>query len=134
MDIQAARQVIEMLAQGIHPVTGERMPQDSPYNAPQVIRALFTVSMALQAPPPAPVPVVHKVSRKPAEAPANAGKPWSPADDAAVVLSFDSGEPLKELATRLGRTQFSVEQRLVKMPPAPGGARYRVSEEIRYLC
>ena len=47
MELQAARQIIDTLAQGIHPVTGEVMPEDSPYNAPPVIRALFAVSQAL---------------------------------------------------------------------------------------
>ena len=48
MELQAAHQIIDTLAQGIHPVTGEAMPEDSPYNAPRVIRALFAVSQALQ--------------------------------------------------------------------------------------
>ena len=39
MELQIARQIIDTLAQGIHPVTGEAMPDDSPYNAPPVIRA-----------------------------------------------------------------------------------------------
>ena len=39
MELQIARQIIDTLAQGIHPVTGEAMPEDSPYNAPPVIRA-----------------------------------------------------------------------------------------------
>ena len=48
MELQAAHQIIDTLAQGIHPVTGEAMPEDSPYNAPPVIRALFAVSQALR--------------------------------------------------------------------------------------
>ena len=51
MELQAAHQIIDTLAQGIHPITGEAMPEDSPYNAPSVIRALFTVSQALQGKP-----------------------------------------------------------------------------------
>ena len=38
MDLQIARQIIDALAQGIHPLTGEAMPEDSPYNAPPIIR------------------------------------------------------------------------------------------------
>ena len=49
MDLQIARQIIDTLAQGIHPITGEAMPDDSPYNAPPVIRALHTVSRALES-------------------------------------------------------------------------------------
>jgi hypothetical protein len=49
MELAVARQIIDTLAQGIHPVTGEIMLEDSPYNAPPVIRALFAVSQALQS-------------------------------------------------------------------------------------
>ena len=38
MELQIAREIINVLAQGIHPVTGEAMPADSPYNEPPVIQ------------------------------------------------------------------------------------------------
>ena len=47
MEIQTARQIIDTLMQGVHPITGECMPPESPYNEPQVIRALIVVSRAL---------------------------------------------------------------------------------------
>lgn len=53
MELSIARQIIDTLAQGIHPVTGEPMPDDSPYNAPPIIRALHSVSRALDGPLPA---------------------------------------------------------------------------------
>ena len=120
MELQIARQIIDTLAQGIHPITGEAMPDDSPYNAPPVIRALHAVSRALEgmsAPPEAPARV----------RPPNAGKAWSPQEDQALETAFDAGIPLKQVAQELGRTPFAVEQRLVKMgkvaAPA-GGGRY----------
>src|SRR5215213_146990 len=93
MELQDARQIIDTLAQGIHPVTGEAMPEDSPYNAPAVIRALFAVSQALDgnAPPP-PKPI-----RVRAAPPVNAGKPWAEEDDALLVTGFDKGDDLKTL-------------------------------------
>ena len=50
MELQAAHQIIA-LAQGVHPITVEAMPEDSPYNAPPVIRALFAEVDAGQASP-----------------------------------------------------------------------------------
>ncbi|MBI5279297.1 MAG: hypothetical protein HY854_22890 [Burkholderiales bacterium] len=127
MELQSARQIIDTLAQGIHPVTGEAMPEDSPYNAPPVIRALHAVSRALDgAAAPneeAPKPSVRS---RPA-APANAGKPWAEEDDAVLLAGFDSGSDLKQLADSLGRTRFGIEQRLIKLgkvPPYPGGGRF----------
>lgn len=127
MELQIARQIIDTLAQGIHPVTGEAMPEDSPYNAPPVIRALHAVSRALEGMAAAPQaqetpPPSSRSRRVP-----NAGKPWSAQDDAALETAFDAGVPLKQAAQELGRTQFALEQRLMKLgkvaPPA-GGGRY----------
>jgi hypothetical protein len=113
MELQAARQIIDTLAQGVHPVTGEAMPEDSPYNAPPVIRALIAVSQALVQPPP-------KARR---EAPANAGKAWLAEEDQKLEAAFASGADLKALAADMGRSAFSLESRLVKLgkiAPRPG--------------
>jgi hypothetical protein len=122
MELQIARQIIDTLAQGIHPVTGQAMPEDSPYNAPPVIRALHAVSRALEASPTAAAPAEAARPRPP-----NAGKPWSAQEDAALEIAFDAGIALKQVAQELGRTAFAVEQRLVKLgkiaAPA-GGGRY----------
>ena len=125
MELQIARQIIDTLAQGLHPVTGEAMPEDSPYNAPPVIRALHVVARALDAPAAAPKP--ERPSRA---APVNAGKPWGPEDDAALEAAFDAGNDVKQIAEALGRTRFGIEQRLIKLGKvaAPsGGGRYGVN-------
>ena len=122
MELQIARQILDTLAQGIHPVTGEAMPEDSPYNAPPVIRALHTVAQVLDRVAAGPAPAPAKTTRA---APANAGKAWSAEDDAALESGFDAGADLKQLAETLARTRFGVEQRLIKLgkmaAPAGGG-------------
>jgi hypothetical protein len=116
MELQAARQIIDTLAQGIHPVTGEVMPEDSPYNAPPVIRALFAVSQALDGgSPTAPKP------RR--ELPPNAGKAWLAQEDGKLETAFAAGIDVKQIAEELGRTTWAIEARLVKLgklPPKPG--------------
>jgi hypothetical protein len=109
MELQTAHQIIDTLAQGIHPVTGEAMPEDSPYNAPPVIRALFAVSQALQGQQP----------RQPRQRPPNAGKAWREEEDAKLASAFDGGTELKQLAADLGRTRFAVETRLIKLGKLP---------------
>lgn len=111
MELQSARQIIDTLAQGIHPVTGEVMPDSSPYNAPPVIRALFAVSQALEEAKPAR-------ARKPQ--PPNAGKPWTAEDDARLQQCFAQGLGLAQLAQELGRTRWAVESRLVKLGQLAG--------------
>lgn len=117
MELQAARQIIDTLSQGIHPVTGEVMPDDSPYNAPPVIRALFTVSQALALGP---------AGRPPRELPPNAGKAWEPAEDARLDAAFAQGVEVKQLAQELGRTPWAVESRLVKLGKLPARPGMRV--------
>src|SRR6478752_273001 len=117
MELQIARQIIDTLAQGIHPVTGEAMPEDSPYNAPPVIRALHVAARALDTAP--------EVPRSRPAPPTNAGKPWAGEDDAELLAGFDRGLDLRALAEALGRTRFGIEQRLIKLgkieAPAGGG-------------
>jgi hypothetical protein len=110
MELQTARGIIETLAQGIHPVTGEVMDEDSPYNAPPVIRALFAVSQALQPAAEAPRP-----RRLRADLPANTGKPWAAEDDEQLRSGFAAGTSTRDLAAALGRTRWGVESRLVKL-------------------
>ena len=110
MELQTAREIIDTLAQGIHPVTGEVMGEDSPYNAPPVIRALFAVSQALQPAAEAPRP-----RRLRADLPANTGKPWAAEDDEQLRTGFSAGTPTRELASALGRTRWGIESRLVKL-------------------
>lgn len=111
MNLESARQIIDTLAQGIHPVTGECMPEDSPYNAPPIIRALFAVSQALD---------LHEEPRK-AAPPSYSGKPWDDEQDSRLIDGFDRGDELKTLAASLGRTRFAIEQRLVKLGKLSGG-------------
>ena len=106
MELQTARDIVDTLARGIHPVSGQAMPPDSPYIAPTVVSALRTVSQALQAgAPPAR-------SRR-ADLPANTGKPWGNGDDEQLRLGFEAGTPTRDLAAALGRTPRAVEARLV---------------------
>lgn len=111
MELQTARAILDTLAQGIHPVTGEVMPEDSPYNAPPVIRALFAVSQALEGAPAAPA----ARKRERGELPPNTGKPWSAEDDESLRTGFAAGVPTKDLAAALGRTRWAIESRLVKL-------------------
>jgi hypothetical protein len=127
MELQIARQIIDVLAQGIHPITGEAMPEDSPYNAPPVIRALHAVSRALEGVGTRPSAPAEEPSPARRAQPPNAGKAWHPQEDAALETAFDAGIPIKQVAQELGRTAYAVEQRLIKLgkiaPPA-GGGRY----------
>jgi len=106
MELQTAREIIGTLARGVHPVTGEVLPQDSPCHAPRVVAALLAVQQALDA---------AKPRRARTDLPANTGKPWSADDDEQLRLGFYAGTPTRALAAALGRTRWAIESRLVKL-------------------
>jgi hypothetical protein len=118
MELNVARQIIDSLAKGINPITGAAFPEDSPYNAPPIIRALWAVSKALDERWPQQAPTSPPTSPRKwrGEAPpANAGKAWTDEWDDELRRRFHEGEDLAAIADAMGRTRFGVEQRLIKL-------------------
>ena len=81
------------------------MPDDSPYNAPPVIRALVAISQAL----------LVKPQRAPRELPPNAGKAWTQEEDKSLAQAFDGDATTTAMMQVLGRSRASVEARLIKL-------------------
>jgi hypothetical protein len=107
MDLADACEVIELLANGIDPNSGEVYPESSPYQHPRIVRALYTILLELQQ---------RSLGAENArDAPAKAGKPWSPAEDAQLAEEFDAGEKIAELARRHERTYGAIRTRLVRL-------------------
>lgn len=66
------------------------------------------------------------------------GPRWTPAEDAQAVADYQTGRPIADIATRLGRSEFAVGGRLVKLrdqgkivmnrrPPADHSDPYAIS-------
>lgn len=102
-----ALRIIEALANGADPITGELLPDSSPYNHPKVVRALFQALKALER--------LNEGERRQRTLPPNAGKPWTEEEDRLLSEEFDGGTPLKDLALKHGRTEGSIAARLVKL-------------------
>ena len=117
MESATALKIIQQLANGIDPHSGEVFRADSPYQHPDTVRALFTAVHALEA-QSAPRPRAAGVEN----APQNAGKPWSSDEDAALAGAFDAGKQIPDLAAQHQRSRFAIEARLAKLgkiePPA----------------
>jgi len=103
-----AKQIIEVLAGGVDPATGEVLPDDSPLSNPHVIRALFIAAKALE-------PTPAKPARPAAATPGNAGKSWTEEEDQRLVAGFDGGTPVAALARAHERTTGAISSRLVKL-------------------
>jgi hypothetical protein len=102
-----AKQIIEVLAGGVDPATGEVLANDSPLNDPHVIRALFIAAKALEM-------MSGKATRS-AATPGNAGKSWSDEEDQRLVAGFDAGTPVAALARTHERSAGAITSRLIKL-------------------
>jgi hypothetical protein len=110
MERDNAAKILQILADGVDPATGEPFPASSPYQRADVVRALF---VALQALGSAPRTKAGAPQDKPGLA--NAGRPWSQEEDARLGRDFDSGKSIEMLAEEHKRSRFAVETRLVKL-------------------
>lgn len=115
MTPEQASTILEQLALGTDPRTGESLREGDACTAPEVIRALFIARSALQgAPatePPRPArraPVMRNGVLLP-----NAGKKWSAADADTLLRQFEAGTPIGQIAVQLGRTDGGIVARLV---------------------
>lgn len=104
MEISKAREIIKVLADGVDPTTGEVLPTESVYNAPEVIRALFTV---LEATAPK-----HSSQSDPHR---NAGKPWTDVEDEKLRDEFASKIKISDIAKEHGRTYAAIDSRLAHL-------------------
>lgn len=99
--------LIEALAKGIDPITGEVLPNESPYNNPNIIRALFQAVKALE--------YLEKQEQRERSLPSQAGKPWSDEEDQELLAEFDAGNKLVAIASHHGRTEGAISSRLAKL-------------------
>ena len=111
MEAKKAAEILQQLADGLDPATGEPLAKDSPFNQPDAIRALFTAVRALEGP------------SKP-DGPTKAGGRWTDDEDRQLTEAFDAGSSIEELAQKHERTRGAIRSRLVKLGKIdpPGGS------------
>jgi hypothetical protein len=107
MDAPEALGIIAALANGVHPLTGEVFPAGSPYQHPDVVRALLAATSALEA--------RSRQLERQRELPGNVGKAWSADEDARLLAAFDGGEAPADIARAHARTRGGIEARLEKL-------------------
>ncbi len=97
MNIDTAKEVISILANGIDPITGEVFPDDSPLNNPNIIRALFSII---------------EENGKENLTPKNAGSPWTNKLKEDLATLYKQGKSVKELSQYFGRTYGAIRSEL----------------------
>jgi hypothetical protein len=107
MTPEAAKNIVEQLAHGIDPETGELLNAPGVLSSPQVIRALFVAARALQS--------IQAEDATPEKERQSAGKPWTPGEDMALAAALDAGKSVQEIAQLHGRSPGGIAARMVKL-------------------
>ena len=102
MEIKRAAELLRGLADGRDPITGARLPDESVYNHPEIIRALHCVLQELQ-------------TRQTVAQAVNAGRSWRPDEEQQLLEEYDAGLPVEQIARRHGRTAGAIEARLSEL-------------------
>lgn len=107
MQEQRARKILQALVQGADPATGEELAAGTVLQNADVLRALLAGIAALEQ-------VAARAQRR-AQLPDNVGRPWAPEEERTLVVAFQSGEPLADIATKHRRTLRAIEARLERL-------------------
>jgi len=107
MDLVSARQILESLADGLDPASGEALGSGSPTQSPDVIDALRVALGALDE--------QTRRRDRATQLPAKAGQPWTREEDRALAEAFDAGHSVAVIAERFQRTEGSIAARLVRI-------------------
>jgi hypothetical protein len=107
MNIEETIAILEALAQGINPVTGNQLATASPFDEPLVIRALNTAAQRLRH--------SSSLSEQPKASPPKVGSGWSADEDQALVRQFRANLPIKSIAENHQRTRGAIQSRLARL-------------------
>ncbi|HHH43905.1 MAG TPA: hypothetical protein ENK49_07195 [Gammaproteobacteria bacterium] len=108
MELDQALKIVALLADGIDPHTGEVFPDDSPYQQPQTIRALYTLIRAVEG-------KATSTTNDTKPQPRKAGASWTPEEDQQLTDAFKRDEPVAQIAQLHERSQRAIEARLVRL-------------------
>jgi hypothetical protein len=119
MDQEKALGILQNLSNGNDPFTGKSFPADSPYQHPDVVRALFQAVRAMEG----AVAAQKRQAARPAGG--NSGKPWAKDEDERLLDAFDRGQSIDDLARTHERSRLAIEARLARFGrvPMPAGVR-----------
>ena len=125
MEKEQTLRILNALANGVHPATGEKFAADGPYQHPDTVRVLFEAMRAVEggaATAPAP-------ERKPAFPQSGSGSRWTGEEEQRLAAAYDAGQSVDELARAHNRSRAAIEARLVRLGKMDASA---VTSPLRY--
>jgi len=111
MEKEQALKILNALANGVHPATGEVFAADSAYQHPDTVRALFEAVRAMEG----NAPTRPAASERRSDMPANTFVRWTQEEEERLAAGFDAGRTSAELAKLHDRSRAAIEARLLKM-------------------
>jgi DNA-binding NarL/FixJ family response regulator len=102
-----ARQILQLLVQGIDPVTAEELPRETVLQHAEVLRALLAGLSALEQ-------TAARAQRR-AQLPDNVGRDWTTEEESRLIAAFKKGDSRVAIAHEHGRTLRAIEARLEKL-------------------
>jgi hypothetical protein len=102
-----ARQILQKLIQGLDPITGEELPQETVLQHADVLRALLAGLSALE--------LTAARDQRRAQLPDNVGQVWTTEEESRLVTAFERGVAPVEIAREHRRTVRAIEARLEKV-------------------
>ena len=124
MELNQNRNIVKTLAQGVDPTTGEVFPPESPYNNPEVIRALYSMlEFVKQARKPRMSLEERRQHNLELGRPGNCGLPWTEDDRALVKSGFLDGVTIEKLAARIERSSAAIVAEVIRQDLVPPNLR-----------
>jgi hypothetical protein len=104
-------EVLSALASGAHPITGQVFEEDSPYNHPRVIRALFGSIELIESHSGRTRKTLEEINREQGR-PLRSNMRWSEEEDRRLFELLEEGVLTAEIASRFERTRGAIHSRL----------------------
>ena len=107
MTTSEALRILQTLADGLCPFSGQTLPPDSPYQHADVVRALFIAVKALHR--------LEEKERRGKKLPEHAGRSWDAAENQQLCEEFAADKCIADLAVIHKRTYGAIKSRLEKL-------------------
>jgi hypothetical protein len=127
MEREHALKILNALANGVHPATGEMFAADSPYQHPDTVRALFEAMRTMEG---GAAKTTNAERKAGGDVPANTFVRWSLEEELRLAAGFDAGKSTAELARLHNRSRAAIEARLLKMGKIDANA---LTVQLRYM-
>lgn len=111
MTTSQALRIVQLLADGRCPSTGQQFPPESPYQQPDTIQALHLAVRGLER--------LEQRERRESRWPERTGRGWDAAEDRQLCQEFNARKSIEESSQIHQRTKGGVRSRLQKLGKLP---------------